>query len=54
MQFSDPLEGVLLDKGEKEKLGHKETVRLRLAGDPLKSLQQYEVLGLPTADCDFV
>ena len=54
IHVSDPLEGVLRDKGEKQKLGHKETVRLKLVEDPSNTLRQYEVLGLPTADCNFV
>jgi hypothetical protein len=43
-----PLEGFLNNKGEKQKLGFKERGSLRPDED------QPKVLGIPTADCDFV
>jgi hypothetical protein len=49
----EPVE-VLGNEGEKQQLGFKETVRRRTDEYSSSILPQYEVIGLPTADCNFI
>jgi hypothetical protein len=49
----EPVE-ILGNESEKRQLGYKATVRLKEDAYSSSILPQYEVIGLPTADCNFV
>jgi hypothetical protein len=53
-QVFDPLEEVIRGKYENRWLGERQVPRLKLLEGSIVALGAYKVLGIPTADCNFI